>query len=73
MTPNGVGSRTRLRLPAGEPRRRPVSRAHRCGPTERGAALQPSALRGHWAHGTVAFAATRASSAAAEAGRPRSA
>lgn len=35
MTLNGVGSRTRLRLPAGEPRRQPGSRAHCCGPTER--------------------------------------
>lgn len=29
MTLNGVGSRTRLGLPAGGPRREPLSRAHR--------------------------------------------
>lgn len=41
MTLNGVGSRTRLGLPEGRPRCEPLSRAHRCSPTERGAALQP--------------------------------
>lgn len=70
MTLNGVGSRTRLVLPAGGPRREPTSRARTGGrgPTERGAAS-----RGGWVHqGGRARRVPRAPTAAGAAPRPRS-
>lgn len=68
VTLNGVGSRTRLRLPAGEPRRQPAARR----------SDEPRRSRAPWAAtGRTGRSRSprpaRASSAAAEAGRPRSA
>lgn len=73
MTLNGVGSRTRLGLPAGGPRRKPRSRAHQ--PPRDGARgrLQRSS-GGRCVHqGGRAPQDPRASTVPAAAPRPRSA